>query len=323
MQQKTRNSKMKKISHEVKVGAVALITIAAFIWLYSFLKGSELFTRTDTYHIVYQDISGLKESSPVEINGYQAGIVQDIQLINDGTGRLAVAISVDKEFDIPKGTAAEITTATLIAGMKIVLRMGDSNEMHQNHDTLSGYVATSIIDKLGASLAPIEGNITDMIVELDSLIASINDLFTPKMASDIQSAVANINGITANLREISEKEKVTIMDALEDMQKFTAVLSANSSSIDSAIKNLSAISDTIASADLSSSLASLKSSINSLDEILSGISSGEGSAGKLMTDDSLYTNLSNTLYSLDQLLKDMQENPKRYVHFSLFGKNDK
>ncbi len=314
---------MKKISHEVKVGAVALITIAAFIWLYSFLKGSELFTRTDTYNIVYQDISGLKESSPVEINGYQAGIVQDIQLINDGTGRLAVAISVDKEFDIPKGTAAEITTATLIAGMKIVLRMGDSNEMHQNHDTLSGYVATSIIDKLGASLAPIEGNITDMIVELDSLIASINDLFTPKMASDIQSAVANINGITANLREISEKEKVTIMDALEDMQKFTAVLSANSSSIDSAIKNLSAISDTIASADLSSSLASLKSSINSLDEILSGISSGEGSAGKLMTDDSLYTNLSNTLYSLDQLLKDMQENPKRYVHFSLFGKNDK
>ncbi|MCK7530296.1 MAG: MlaD family protein [Marinilabiliales bacterium] len=79
---------MKKISHEVKVGAVALITIAAFIWLYSFLKGSELFTRTDTYHIVYHDISGLKESSPVEINGYQAGIVQDIRLINDGTGRL-------------------------------------------------------------------------------------------------------------------------------------------------------------------------------------------------------------------------------------------
>ncbi|MCK7530295.1 MAG: hypothetical protein MZV63_04175 [Marinilabiliales bacterium] len=235
----------------------------------------------------------------------------------------AVAISVDKEFDIPKGTAAEITTATLIAGMKIVLRMGDSNEMVQNHDTLSGYVATSIIDKLSASLAPIEGNITDMIVELDSLIASINELFTPKMASDIQSAVANVNGITANLREISEKEKVTIMAAMEDMQKFTAVLSANSSSIDSAIKNLSAISDTIASADLSSSLASLKSSINSVDEILSGISSGEGSAGKLMTDDSLYTNLSNTLYSLDQLLKDMQQNPKRYVHFSLFGKSDK
>jgi phospholipid/cholesterol/gamma-HCH transport system substrate-binding protein len=249
--------------------------------------------------------------------------VQDIRLINDGTGRLAVSISVDKEYDIPKGTAAEITTATLIAGMKIVLRMGDSNEMHQNHDTISGYVATSIIDKLGASLAPIEGNITDMIVELDSLISAINDLFTPKMASDIQSAVANINGMTANLREISEKEKVTIMAALEDMQKFTAVLSANSSSIDSAIKNFSAISDTIASADLSSSLASLKSSMNSIDEILSGISSGEGSAGKLMTDDSLYTNLSNTLYSLDQLLKDMQENPKRYVHFSLFGKNDK
>ncbi|MCI0522213.1 MAG: MlaD family protein [Bacteroidales bacterium] len=314
---------MKKISHEVKVGVVALITIAAFIWLYSFLKGSELFTSTDTYHIVYQDISGLKESSPVEINGYQAGIVQDIKLINDGSGRLAVAISVDREFDLPEGTEAEITTATLIAGMKIVLRMGEGEEMYQNHDTLQGYVARSIIDKLGESLAPIEGNITDMVVELDSLIASINDLFTPQMASDIQSAVANVNGITANLHEISEKEKEHLMAAMGDMQKFTAMLSANSSSIDSAIKNLAAISDTIASSDLSSSLASLKSTISSVDEIMSGISKGEGSAGKLVTDDSLYINLSNTLYSLDQLLKDMQENPKRYVHFSLFGKNDK
>lgn len=314
---------MKKISHEVKVGVVALITIAAFIWLYSFLKGSELFTSTDTYHIVYQDISGLKESSPVEINGYQAGIVQDIKLINDGSGRLAVAISVDREFDLPEGTEAEITTATLIAGMKIVLRMGEGEEMYQNHDTLQGYVARSIIDKLGESLAPIEGNITDMVVELDSLIASINDLFTPQMASDIQSTVANVNGITANLHEISEKEKEHLMAAMGDMQKFTAMLSANSSSIDSAIKNLAAISDTIASSDLSSSLASLKSTISSVDEIMSGISKGEGSAGKLVTDDSLYINLSNTLYSLDQLLKDMQENPKRYVHFSLFGKNDK
>jgi phospholipid/cholesterol/gamma-HCH transport system substrate-binding protein len=300
---------MKKISHEVKIGAVAIVSLAAFIWLYNFLKGSELFTRTDTYHIVYGNISGLKESSPVEINGYQAGIVQEIHLINDGTGRLAVAISVDKDFDLPVGTKAEITTATLIAGMKIVLRMGDSQEMHQNHDTITGYVATSIIDKLSETLAPLEGNIKDMIIELDSLIAGINDLFTPQMASDIQSAVANVNGITSNLNEISEKEKEHIIAALEDMQKFTAMLSANSSSIDSTIKNLAAISDTIASSDLSSSLASLKSTIEGVDVIMTGISS-------------LYTNLSNTLYSLDQLLKDMQENPKKYVHFSLFGKKE-
>ncbi|MEZ4998748.1 MAG: MlaD family protein [Bacteroidales bacterium] len=126
-----------KISHEVKVGGVALITIIAFILMFQFLKGTALFTSTDTYHIVYDNISGLTESNPVEINGYQAGVVQDVRLINDGSGRILVSLSVDRHFNIPKDTRAEITTATLIASMKIVLRMGESSEMCHNHDTIS------------------------------------------------------------------------------------------------------------------------------------------------------------------------------------------
>ncbi|HWR75268.1 MAG TPA: MlaD family protein, partial [Bacteroidales bacterium] len=308
---------MNKISHEVKIGAVALITIIAFILLFNFLKGSALFTSTDTYHIVYSNIAGLTESSPVEINGYQAGVVQDIKLINDGSGLLAVSVSVDRNFNIPVGTKAEITTATLIAGMKIILRMGESSVMHHNHDTLEGYVATSIMDRLSQTLTPIEGNLTDMVVKLDSVISGINNILTPEMTSDIRSAVSNVNGITANLKEISDREKDTLMASIEDLKKFTSMLASNSSALDTSIKNLAAISDTVASADLSSSLASLKASLKNVSELAEGMSKGQGSAGKLMTDDSLYTNLNNTLYSLDQLLQDMQANPKKYVHFSL------
>ena len=179
LMQKNKNNNSMKISHEVKVGAVAVITIGAFILLFNFLKGTALFTSTDTYHIVYNNIAGLTESSPVEINGYQAGVVQDIRLINDGSGVILVSLSVDRNFNVPKDTKAEITTATLIAGMKIVLRMGESSEMCHNHDTLSGYVATSIIDRLSATLSPLEGNITDMIIKLDSVVSALNDLFTP------------------------------------------------------------------------------------------------------------------------------------------------
>ena len=311
---------MKKISHEVKVGAVALITIIAFILLFSFLKGSALFTSTDTYHIIYSNIAGLTESSPVEINGYQAGVVHGIKLINDGSGKLDVSISIDRNFKIPEKTQAEITTATLIAGMKIVLRMGDSSVMHHNHDTLQGYVATSIIDRLSQTLDPLQGNITDMVVKLDSVISAINSLFTPQMTSDLKSAVKNINGITSSLREISENEKDKLMASIEDINKFTSMLSANSSSIDTSLKNLAAISDTVASADLPSMLSSLKKSLTSMSGLVEGMSKGEGTAGKLMTNDSLYTNLNNTLYSLDKLLQDMKANPKKYVHFSLFGK---
>ncbi len=318
--QKNKSKSSMKISHEVKVGAVAVITIGAFILLFNFLKGTALFTSTDTYHIVYDNIAGLTESSPVEINGYHAGVVQDIRLINDGSGLILVSLSVDRNFMVPKDTKAEITTATLIAGMKIVLRMGESSEMCHNHDTLNGYVATSIIDRLSATLSPLEGNITDMIIKLDSVVSALNDLFTPALTSDIQSAVSNVSDITASLKEISDNEKDELMGAIDDLKVFTAMLSANSSSLDSTLKNIEEISDAVASADLGTTLGSLRSSLASLDEIVKGISKGEGSAGKLVTNDSLYINLNNTLYNLDLLLQDMKDNPKKYVHFSLFGK---
>jgi phospholipid/cholesterol/gamma-HCH transport system substrate-binding protein len=309
-----------KISHEVKVGAVAVITIGAFILLFNFLKGTSLFTSTDTYHIVYSNIAGLTESNPVEINGYQAGVVQDIRLINDGSGLILVSLSVDRNIKVPKDTEAEITTATLIAGMKIVLRMGAGPEMCHNHDTLSGYVATSIIDRLSQTLSPLEGNIADMIIKLDSVVSALNDVFTPAMTSDIRSAMSNINDVTASLREISDSKKDELMVAIDDLKTFTAMLSANSSSLDSTLKNIEEISAAVAAADLGTTLASLRSSLASLDGIVKSMNAGEGSAGKLLTSDSLYTNLNNTLYNLDLLLQDMKENPKRYVHFSLFGK---
>ena len=309
-----------KISHEVKIGGVALITIVAFILMYQFLKGTALFTSTDTYHIVYDNISGLTESNPVEINGYQAGVVQDIRLINDGSGRILVSLSVDKHFNIPQDTKAEITTATLIAGMKIILRMGEGSVMCHDHDTIEGYVATSILDRLSETISPLQDNITDMIIKLDSVVSALNDIFTPQMTGNIKSAVSNVNDITASVREISDSGKDDLIEAIDQLKVFTAMLSANSTSIDSTLKNLEQVSGAVASAGLDTTLTALRSSLGSLNEIVKGISKGEGSAGKLVTNDSLYTNLNNTLFNLDLLLQDMKENPKRYVHFSLFGK---
>ena len=309
-----------KISHEVKVGGVALITIIAFILMFQFLKGTALFTSTDTYHIVYDNISGLTESNPVEINGYQAGVVQDVRLINDGSGRILVSLSVDRHFNIPKDTRAEITTATLIAGMKIVLRMGESSEMCHNHDTISGYVAESILDRLGGTLSPLENNISSIVIRLDSVITAINSVLTPEMTTDVKSTMSNVSAVTADLRQLSASRKDELMAAIDDIRTFTAVLSANGTVMDSTLRNLGKISQAVADADLGTSLVSLRSSLTGLDTIVKGISKGEGTAGKLVANDSLYDNLSNTLYSLDLLLRDMKDNPRKYVHFSLFGR---
>lgn len=309
-----------KISNEVKVGAVAVITIGAFILLFNFLKGTALFTRTDTYHIVYDNIAGLTESNPVEINGFQAGVVQDISLINDGTGRILVSLSVDRHFNVPDDSRAEITSASLIAGMKVILRMGTSPTMSHNHDTLGGYVATSIIDRISETFSPLEGNITNIIIKLDSVVSALNDVITPAMTEDMHASMSNVSDVTANLKELSDRGKDDLAGAIRDLKIFTAMLSSNSSSLDSTLKNIEEISGAVAKADLGTSLASLRSSLSNLDGIVKGINNGEGSAGKLVTNDSLYINLNNTLYNLDLLLQDMKDNPKKYVHFSLFGK---
>lgn len=314
---------MKRISNEVKIGAIALVTILIFIWLFTYMKGSELFTKTDTYHVIYSEIGGLQESSPVEINGYQAGVVQKIKFLNDGSGRLSVSISVDKDFDLPRGTKAQITTATLIAGMKIVLNFGDGPGIYQNGDTIPGVIAVSILDKVGNELLPLKGNITEMIVTLDSLILQLHMLFSPEFNADIHGTIANARKITADLGEVTGSEKEALKNAIGNLSQFTDMLAANTGELDSTLKNLSSISDTIAASDLGSSLASLKRSLNSADSLLKNLSDGNGSAGKLMTDDSLYTNLNSSMRNLDLLLQDLKEHPKRYVHLSVFGKKDK
>jgi phospholipid/cholesterol/gamma-HCH transport system substrate-binding protein len=314
---------MRNISNEVKIGAIALVTIAVFIWLFNFLKGSELFTKTDTYHIIYSAVGGLQETSPVEINGYQAGVVQEIKFINDGTGRLAVTISVNKNFDLPVGTTAEITTATLIAGMKVVLVFGEGPGIYNNGDTIPGRVAVSLLDKVGNEIEPLKGSITEMVSTLDSLAIQLHKLFSPEFNADIQGTVANARHITGDLSEITGAEKKSIKEALENLTRFTDMLAANSSQLDSTLKNLESISDTLAAADLGRSLASLKNSLQSADSLLHNMNQGNGTAGKLMKDDSLYVNLNNSMKNLDLLLEDLRLHPKRYVHLSVFGKKDK
>jgi phospholipid/cholesterol/gamma-HCH transport system substrate-binding protein len=198
--------------------------------------------------------------------------------------------------------------------------MGESSERCQSHEPLPGYVATSIIARLGQTFSPLEGNITNIIVKLDSVVSALNDVFTPELTGNIRSAMSDVSSVTSDLREVSGSSKDELTAAIADLQAFTAMLSANSTTLDSTLKNLGGISEELASADLGETLASLRTSLAGLESIVKGISEGEGSAGKLMTNDSLYNNLSNTLGSLDLLLRDMKENPKKYVHFSLFGK---
>jgi len=307
---------MKKISNEVKIGITALIAILVFIWLFNFLKGKNIFSKTANYYVVYNKVGGLAESSPVEINGYKVGVVQSVSFLDPLSGRLLVELSVDKGFSLPVNTVAEITTATLIAGMKIQFIYGNGPGTYSSGDTILGRLAVSVLSKIENEFLPLKDKMSDLISSIDTVIGSINDVMDPKFKSDLRSGMASLSNTA---RSIDESE---LKSTLENVNKFTQMLAENSGKLTSTFSSLENIADTLAAADIYNSVNNLKSSLEKAATLMENLSNGQGTAGQLMTNDSLYTNLSNSLGSLNMLLQDLKTNPKRYVHFSVFGKKN-
>lgn len=307
---------MKKISHEVKIGFTALITIAVFIWLYNFLKGKDFLSRTTHYYVVYDNVGGLAESSPVEVNGYKVGVVQSVKFLDPVSGRLLVNLSVEKDFKLPVNTVAEITTATLIAGMKIQFIYGEGPGTYSSGDTLPGRLAESIIKRVENELIPLKTKLSDLIMTIDSVIQSVNEIMNPQFKSDLQSGISSLSN---TIRDIEQAE---LKETLENINRFTQMLADNSENLTSAFNSLESVADTLAATDIYSTVSNLKTGLERTSILIGNLNEGQGTAGQLMTNDSLYRNLSKSLESLNLLLEDMKANPRRYVHFSLFGKKN-
>jgi phospholipid/cholesterol/gamma-HCH transport system substrate-binding protein len=313
---------MIKISNEVKVGVVALITIVAFIWLYNFLKGKDFFKSTSYYYSVYDKVGGLAESSPVEINGYKVGVVQSIDFIDATSGRLLAVFSVSKDFKLPVNTVAEITPVSIIAGMKVQFVYGDGPGFYSEGDTIPGRLAESIVSKLETQLIPVKERISDLLTVLDSVITSVNEIMDPEFKKNLNGTVANLNSTTKSLDKVIGSKERELKATLDNITRFSQMLSDNSAKMSSSFSNLKSITDTLAAADIYKSVLNLKESLEKASTLIGNLNEGKGSAGQLLTNDSLYTNLSASLESLNVLLKDMKANPKKYVHFSLFGKKN-
>jgi len=307
---------MKKISSEVKIGITVLLTIIVFIWLFNFLKGKNLFSSTSHYYAVYDKVGGLAESSPVEVNGFKVGVVQSVRFLDPESGRLLVTLTVDKGFKLPRNTIAEITSASLIAGMKIQFVYGEGPGTYSNGDTIPGRLAVSLITRVENELIPITDKVTELITVIDSVVTSINEVMNPEFTADLRSGVASLSNTAKSIEEAELKS------TLQNINAFTQMLAENSGRMTSVFSSLETVADTLAAADIYSSVNNLKISLEKAGVLMENLNSGQGTAGKLMTNDTLYQNLSNSLESLNLLLLDLKANPKRYVNFSVFGKKN-
>lgn len=311
-----------KISNEVKIGAVALVTIVVFIWLFNFMKGKDFFKRTANYYSVYENIGGLAESSPVEINGFKVGVVQSIDLVSETSDKLLVMFSVSKGFKLPVNTVAEILPVSVIAGMKVQFVYGKGPGYYSDGDTIPGKLSASVLSTLGEVIDPIKVKVMDLVTVLDSVITSLNDIVDPEFKKNLSGTMAHLDNTTGSLSRILGTRETELKETLDNITKFSGMLSANTIKMNNTFSNLESITDTLATADLYTSISNLKASLEKASLLLENLGEGKGSAGQFLTNDSLYTNLNNSLGSLNLLLEDLKNNPKKYVHFSLFGKKN-
>lgn len=312
-----------KISREVKVGATVLLTLIVFIWLYNFLKGKNFFQNVAYYYSVYDNIGGLSESNPVEVNGYKVGVVQSINFLDETSGKIIVEFSVDRNFRLPRNTVAEVTAISLLGGMKVQFVYGSGPGFYEEGDTIPGRVAPSLAEMVRSEFQPLKEKFSSLIVTLDSVTSSLDHLMNEDFRSDIKSTVDNLKNTSGSLERIVGSEENNLKATIDNISRFSGMLKENSGSISKTLNNFEAITDTLAAADIYGTLINLKSSLEKTSLTLEKLNEGKGTAGQLITNDTLYKNLSGSLETLDALLADVKANPKKYVHFSIFGKKQK
>ncbi|MEA4936608.1 MAG: MlaD family protein [Paludibacter sp.] len=299
-----------KITREVRVG---LMTVTAIFILYfglNFLKGIDIFSPINYYYGVYENIDGLVPSSPVYIKGYKVGQVEEVQYDFTQTTPFVVKISVSKDIVLPKGAIVELFDDGLMGGKAIQLvypLAGQSNNLYVSGDTLQTRVGSGLMDQLAGDMVP---KIESIATQADSLLRSVRLLVD---GGSVQNSLSSIEKTTADLAISSSALKKMLQ---KDMPGII-------SDVNTVTGDFKVISGNLRKIDFASTFNDVDLTIKDLNHITGQIKNSEGSLGLLVNDKSLYLNLSNTAGSADKLLIDLQKNPKRYVHFSLFGSKEK
>lgn len=308
-----------KLHKEIKIGVIAIIVIACFIWGFNFLKGKNILSTSDSFYAVYSNIDGLEEASPVIMNGFKVGIIESIKLYGPQKNKILVKFSLEEDISLPLNTEAIIYPASLIAGKAIKLNFTDSKEFHEAGDTLIGVLEQDLISNLSDELLPIKDKIENLVVSMDSVLA----IFDNERKENIKNSLNNLEQITDNLAELLDADNSKLATILSNAESISNNLKNNNEKIANILTNFSNISDSIEQANIKTTILNANKTLAEFSKISTKINSGEGTIGMLINNDSLYVNLNNLAANLDSLIIDLNKNPKRYVHFSMFGKKDK
>lgn len=298
-----------KLTKEIKIALVAIVGILVMYFGINFLKGMNLFSTNNTYFITFDDIQGLGASTPIYADGYKVGTVDGLEYDYKENGPIKVKVDIIKDLRIPQGSKAEIVK-DLMGNLQVNLLLANNpRERVEPGGIIPGAVNGGMMDK-AANLVPV---VEKMLPKLDSILTSVNALLAdPALAASLH----NVETITSNLT-VSTRELNTLMAGL-NKQVPGMIGKANG-----VLDNTNRLTANLASLDVRGTLNKVNQTLESAHQFTEKLNSNQGSLGLLMNDTKLYDNLTSTMGHADSLVIDLKAHPKRYVHFSVFGRKDK
>ena len=301
-----------KISYEIKTAVLVLLGILMFIIGFSYLKGNHVFISDRTFYAIYDDVEGISKGTPVTISGFNVGSIQNIEFFNDSE-KLLVKFRVENKINFSKNSIAQIYETGLIGGKALAV-ITKPGIVAKSGDTLSSAIAPGLTELVDDKLSPLQEKIESTFVSADSILIAINNILNNQTQSNIKNTFDDLSKTVENVKFSTSKFENLLS---ENENKISNIINR----IDITSSNLSNFSNSFA--DLEKTIENFSKTSDNLNLILSEISSGNGTFNKLIFDDSIVNSLNSASENINLLLEDLRLNPKRYVHFSLFGKKNK
>lgn len=291
---------------EIKTGVFAVIVLAVALFMIEFLKGKDIFSRNNTYYIIYPSVEGLSVSTGVTVGGYAAGIVSDI-VYNRQTMDYTVSASISREFDIPKDSYIEVYSSDILGTRKLRVRMGSSSVMASSGDTLRGCVEADM-------LSAITGSLDSLMRSIGTTVESVNLILDEENRTEVRQLLKRLNSTAGNLDRVSamlQSKSPDIETLLSNLSSISATLDSAATAINGTAANAEAITASLKEADLTGMTDTIRSLAGRLQD-------PDGSIGKLMSSDSLYNALTALSNDLDSLVNNIRKDPKKYIKISIF-----
>ncbi len=318
-----------RISNETKVGALTVIAVTLIVLGFNFLRGKTIFKSGNFIYAKYHDTKGLIVSNPVYVNGYQVGTVFEIENLNANLSDISVAIKLNNNYQIPTNSIATIQENPLGTN-SIYISLGNATNYLKNGDTVKTAPATSLLGDFMNTLSPLGEQFKKTIDELRKVLVNVNTVMDDENKANFKELIANLtktsdnlNKSMASIEQMVDKQDGSIAQTAENINGFTKNLAENNKKISNIINNLDSTSQSIKDANLNKTIKDIQTALVGINLTLQKLNTGNGTAAKIMNDPAVYTELKNTINSVNTLVYDIKVHPKRYINISVFGKKDK